>query len=169
MARLEWDAHQLQQQIANLYRLYPDLLGDDEMLKVDTLEGATNLHELATVIVVAIAKAVALAEGAANEQRDIKTRKARYEMREAFLREMLMKILQAADIKKLELPKATIGQHRGQPQIVGEPDVNALPDEFVRIKREPDRVAIREALMSGRDVPGLTLSNAPPTLVINPK
>jgi hypothetical protein len=44
-----------------------------------------------------------------------------------------------------------------------------LPDDLVRIKREADRVKIREALLAHRKLPGISLSNAPPTLAINVK
>jgi hypothetical protein len=171
MARI--DGRALQQQIANLYLDFPELRDDDEMLKLDMLEGATDLHELATVIVRAERESKALFDGTDTALgtlvEDLKARKARFKRRGQFLRAMLLKIMQAAEIKKLELPIATLSQRSSPPQIVGEPDVALLPDDLCRLTREPNRSAIREALERGDEVPGLFLSNAPPSLSIHAK
>jgi hypothetical protein len=39
----------------------------------------------------------------------------------------------------------------------------------VRTKREANRTAVREALLAGRVIPGLSLSNAAPSLMIKSK
>lgn len=38
-------------------------------------------------------------------------------------------------------------------------DEASLPDEFVRIKREPDKTKLRDALRAKREIPGAALSN----------
>ena len=45
-------------------------------------------------------------------------------------------------------------------------DAAAVPDDFVRIRREPDKTAIGAALASGADVPGATMANGMPQLRI---
>jgi hypothetical protein len=164
---LRQQAQQLQQDIANLYLQFPELKDDDEMLRVDTLEGATNLKELATVILRGIADARALLDGTKERADELKARQDRFKMRGEFLRAMLMKILQHADVRKLELPEATVSLRHGAPQIIGEPDPDKLPDEFVKVKREADRVKIRTALVNGFEIEGLSLSNGEPTLAVN--
>lgn len=164
---LEREAMQLQQEISNLYLQFPDLVGDDEMLRVDTLEGATNLKELATAILRGIADARALFDGTKERADELKARQQRFVMRGEFLRALLMKILQHANVRKLELAEATVSLRHGAPQIIGEPDPDKLPDEFVRIKREADRVKIRTALVNGLEIEGLSLSNGEPTLAVN--
>lgn len=164
---LEQQVRQLQQDIANLYLQFPELRDDDEMLRVDTLEGATNLKELATVILRGIADARALFDGTKQRADELKSRQERFKMRGEFLRAMLMKILQHADVRKLELPEATVSLKAGAPRIIGEPDPTTLPDEYCRITREPDRVKIRAALMAGARVGDLTLSNSEPNLAVH--
>jgi hypothetical protein len=45
----------------------------------------------------------------------------------------------------------------------------ALPEQFIRIKREEDKVAIKDALKRGEIVPGAELSNGGETLTIRRK
>jgi hypothetical protein len=48
-------------------------------------------------------------------------------------------------------------------------DEKALPDGFWRIKREPDKAYIKSRLVRGDDIPGASLRQAPPSLVITSK
>jgi phage host-nuclease inhibitor protein Gam len=48
-------------------------------------------------------------------------------------------------------------------------DPQAVPDQFVRIKREPDKTAIGAALASGNAVPGADMRNGAPSLTIRTK
>lgn len=164
---LEREARQLQQDIANLYLQFPELRDDDEMLRVDTLEGATNLKELATVILRGIADARALYDGTKLRAEELAARQERFKMRGEFLRAMLMKILQHADVRKLELAEATVSIKAGSAQIIGDLDPAKLPDYFVRITREADRVKIRAALLDGVVIDGVALSNGEPTLAVH--
>jgi hypothetical protein len=84
---------------------------------------------------------------------------------------MMLKIMQWADLKRIELPEVTLSQHMGQRKVLGEPDVDLLPDDFVRITitRAPDKAKIKEALLRGEFVPEYSLSNAEPVLAVHPK
>jgi hypothetical protein len=165
MAR--FDARQLQQDIANLYLQFPELKGDDEMLKVDTLEGATNLKEFLSAVLDGYGKAQEGVVGSKARLDDIKARHTRYEMRVDFLRGMMMKILSAADIRKIELPEATLSIKNGVPKVIGDPDM--VPDEFCRITRSPDKEKIKTALLNGQSIDGWTLSNGEPSLAVYPR
>jgi hypothetical protein len=131
------------------------------------LEGATSLKEMASVILRSIADARALYDGTKLRADELKSRQERFKMRGDFLRAMLLKILEHADVRKLELPEATVSLKKGTPQIVGDPDPATLPDEFCRVTREADRLKIRTALMAGEQVGELTLSNGAPSLAIH--
>lgn len=48
-------------------------------------------------------------------------------------------------------------------------DEAALPAEFVRVERTPDKTAIANALRAAQDVPGAELGNAAPQLTIRTK
>ena len=165
---LRQQAERLQQEISNLYLQFPELRGDDEMLRIDTLEGVTDLHELASLIVCAVGDARTLYDGTDLRLAELKARRDRFEMRGEFLRALLLKIMQHAEIKKLELPIATLSVRQGSQQLRGEIS-DELPDDLCRITREPNKVKIKELLVSGAAVPGFTLSNAPPSLAVHVK
>ena len=162
---LRQQAEQLQRDIAALYLEFPELVGDDEILQVDTLEGATNLHELLTAIHRATEDAKALKDGTAERLEELKSRKSRFIMRIEFLRALTMKILESARVKKIELPECTLSVRDGVRRVVGD-DASTLPDELCRITREPDKVKIKEKLLAGEAVPGFALSNAAPSLAV---
>ena len=78
---------------------------------------------------------------------------------------MMLQLLQAARLKKLELPEATLSVKLGVPRVFIS-DEAALPDEFWRVKREPDRQKIKQALSELKPVPGATLTNAEDVLAV---
>jgi hypothetical protein len=162
---LRQEAEQLQQQIANLYLQFPELQ-DDEVLRADTLEGATNLKELLAAIVNVKAEATELLDGATIRLENLTARKGRFAARIEALRTLMSKVMQTANIRKIELPEATLSIKAGQQRLIGEVDPNTLPDGLCRIKREPDRKKIREALLNGATIEGFALSNAEPSLAV---
>jgi hypothetical protein len=159
---------ELRRQLEALNRDYPEL-ADDEVLAADTFEAETDLYSALTALVAAQADTSTLMEALGGRIKTLSERLARLGRRSDGLRALMLKLLQSAELKKIELPDATLSQRFGQPQIIGEVDVEALPDDLIRIRREPNRAAIREALMGHRAVPGLHLSNAPPSLMIKVK
>jgi hypothetical protein len=158
----------IQQQISNLLLQYPEL-ADDEVLRTDTLEGSETLHDFLTGIVRQIEDSKALRDGTKGRLDELAFRKARFERRIEVLRSLAVKTLEVAGLKKYEMSEATLSMKAGQQRLLGEPDPVSLPDELCRITREPDRVKIRAALLSGETVPGVALSNAEPILTVHIK
>lgn len=154
--------------ISNLKVLYPELLEDDEAW-LATLESETNFNEVLTSVVRRIEDTKALAIGTKDRLDELKTRKDRFELRIEKLRELAFKIMQDAELNKIELPEATLSLRAGQPQLIGDTDAEALLPEFRKIHVSPDKVAIKEALKAGRTVPGFSLSNSQPSLTIRIK
>jgi hypothetical protein len=165
---LNQQTNQLRQHIELLMREYPEL-ADDEFLRADMIEGTTDINEVLTSIVRMMDDARALRDGTKDRLAELKSRKERMEMRVEFGRHLILKILDAAHLHKVELPDATLSLRHNPPQLVGDPDPNELPDELVKIKREANKAKIREWLESGRDVPGVVLGNAAPTLLMRVK
>ena len=159
---------QLRFDIQNLLLQYPEL-AEDDVLREDTLDGVTDFREALSGIVRRIDNAMMLKSALNVRIDELKQRRERFDLRIDRLRELTLSVLQSANLKKLELPEVTLSQRAGLPQIVGEPDVDQLPDDLVRIRREANRTAIREALLAHRELPGLSLSNAPPSLVVKMK
>lgn len=151
--------------IEALIRKYPDL-EDDEVFRADMLEAETTLHEVMTDLFHGIEEYKALCDGITARLEELSERKSRFSHRVEVYRELALKILQSANLKKVVLPEATFSQRNGQPQVHGELDPDKLPEDLVRIRREPNKTAIREALLAHREVPGAYLTNAEPTISI---
>lgn len=162
------DPREIRQQIENLKIAYPELMDDDEAW-ILTLESETNIDAVLTEIVARIEDTKGLVVGMKDRFDELKARKERFEHRVEYLRELLFKIMSAAEIAKRELPLATLSLRAGSQQLVGEADPATLPDTLCNISRNPNRTAIKDALKTGVTVPGYSLSNSPPSLSIRIK
>jgi hypothetical protein len=158
----------IQQEIAALLIAHPEL-EEDEILRADSIEGETSAFEFLSKIIRMIGAAQSLTSGTADYIAELQERKARMERREAGLRSLIFKVMNTADLKKVELPEATLSIRAGQQKVV---IVNEreLPTEFFRLPPpEPDKNLIKAALKSGETILGAVLSNAEPTLAIRVK
>jgi hypothetical protein len=160
---LKIEADHLRIEIEFLLAQYPDLR-DDEDLRADMLEGETQITKILTALHRYREDSKKLANGSQEQLDALIARKKRLTLRVEFLRKLMQSILFAADIRKIELPECTLSIRNNPQQVLGEADVDELPEDLIRIKREPDRQKIREALLQGRHVPGCILNNAPPSL-----
>lgn len=163
-----FDVNQLRLQIEALIAEYPDL-ADDEILRADMLDGSTDIKEVLAALFNSVDDNKTMIVAITDRLQQLSARRARFARRVEFLRGLMLQVMQSADLKKIELVEATLSQRNVPPQIVGEVNADALPDDLCTIKREPNRTKIREALMERREIIGLALSNSPPTLVVNVK
>jgi len=116
----------------------------------------------------AIDEAAGNADAVGARMTDLDARWKRHKRQHEELRALLVAMLEAMALDKWRHPEFTVSLSAGKPGVVVT-DVAALPDTFVRIKREPDKVAIGCALAEGRDVPGAMRTNAQPVLRITTK
>lgn len=154
--------------ISNLKLSHPEILQDEEAW-LSALESETDMKEILTTIVRRIEDSRAFSDGTDERLRELKARRDRFEHRIETLRELAFKVMQAAELAKIELPEATLSLRAGQQQLVGERDPLKTPDMFCKITRDIDRAKIKEHLKSGGELPGFTLSNSPPSLMIKIK
>jgi len=162
------DPRLVRQQIENLKLIHPELMEYDEAW-IATLESETSFEELLTSVVRRIEDTKALMIGTADRFEELKSRKDRFDRRLDALRNLAFKIMQAAELAKVELPEATLSLRAGTQQLIGDADPEELPDELCKISRDLNRTAIKEALKTGLTVPGFELSNSPPSLTIRIK
>ena len=162
------DPRLVRQQIENLKIAHPELLEDDEAW-IATLESETSFEDLLTSVVRRIEDTKAMIIGTKDRFEELKSRKERFEHRVDTLRNLAFKIMQAAELAKVELPEASLSLRAGTQQLVGEADPKELPDELCKISRDLNRTAIKDALKTGLTVPGFELSNSPPSLTIRIK
>ena len=156
-------------QIELLRVTHPDIWDEgDERLLADMLEAETSLYEFFASLVHGMRTTEAFIVGMSTLMDQLKARRDRYERREEALRGLALKLMQHANVRKIELPQATLSIRAGQPRVIIT-DEAALPDNCVRIKREPNKTLIRELIDQGVSVPGAEFSNSEPTLAVRVK
>jgi hypothetical protein len=164
-ARLDVDA--VRQAIADLLLANPEL-EEDDVLRADMIEAQTGAFEYLSRLVRAIGMTEALDDGLAAYITELKERRSRLEQRVHSLKTLISKVMNAADLSKAELAEATIFIRRGVKRVIITEE-EMIPRDYLRIKTEPDKTKIKEAITAGGTVPGAVLSNAEDQLVINVK
>jgi len=154
-------------QIDALRAAYPQI-ADDEDQWLLTLESETDLREFLAVAVKRMCEAEAFVEGIRDLITDIKARQLRFEQRSDAMRTLAFKVMTTAAVRKVELPQATLSIRAGQPKVIIL-DEHALPNELVRIKREPNKPKIKDYIDAGMEVPGAELSNREEQLAVRIK
>ena len=164
MTRQQLDLKYIQDEITKLLLAHPEL-DEDEILRADMVEGSTNAFAFISDVVRKIGATKALAAGTEQYIDELRQRKDRLERREYALRALIFKVMSSADIRKAELPEATVSIKQGQAKVVITNE-HEIPAEFMRIRKEPDKSRIRAALTAHEFVPGAVLSNPEPVLAI---
>lgn len=141
---------------------------DDEDLIADSIEGETDALEAVSAVLRWKAEQDAMAVALKAQEGDLQARRRRFEERGAGARLAIAAFMDQCGLTKLERPEATLSLRQGAPAVVKAPTFSAddLPDDLVRLKREPDAAAIKSALEAGREVPGAMLSNGAPILTV---
>ena len=159
----KYDIDMLKRTIELLFERYPELREDEE-LKADMLEGATDFNETMDKLLRRTQDSIYLGKACQDAERDIHDRRKRFEKRVEFGRELMKRLMEAADVRKMEFPTATLSLINTARQVVILNE-DEIPDEFMRIKKEPNKVLLKEA-MEKMDVRGATLSTGGTALVI---
>jgi len=152
-------------QVRAIMTMLGDELADDEELKLDTLEGETDLFELVRKLLDRIEQAEGDKAVLVSQIQDRNERKARAEKRIDAHRTAIMALMEAAEIDRLPLPEATCSLRKIAPKPVVV-DENLLPDELCRITRKPDMAAIKQLETI---IPGLAMDNGGTSLTIRRK
>lgn len=150
-----------------LLQCFPEL-GDDEVALRDTLEGITHAPDLIATFIRDARADEAYAESLATMLKDMGERKARFLMRADRRRLAAYRLMDACGLRKIEMPDFT-ASIRAVPPKVEIDDEAALPAELCKTIRQPDKAAIKEALMNTATVPGAHLTNGGETLMIRTK
>lgn len=99
---------------------------------------------------------------------DLDVRWKRFKRQRDELRGVAFAIMEALNIAKFKHPEFTVSVQAGRPGVVVT-DAAALPTEYVRVETSPDLTKIKAALARGDEIPGATLSNSAPTIVVRTK
>ena len=135
-----------------------DILEDDpdEAAFLDTLDGATDALDIADAIISRSMHAAAMAAAAKAQAQDNAARAKRYEAREEACRGLMLQLIDAMGVKKLERPAATISRRAGGVSCIIT-DEAAIPSQLCKTVTTPDKSAIKAQLLAGETVPGAAL------------
>lgn len=150
--------------VTTLRREFPQLADDEELL-ADTLEGETDLNTLAGKLVTMVRENDMMAEAISARIGALRERQTRSTMRMNFLRGLLHRLLTESNITSVKTVEGNVSVVNS-PEKVIIIDEAAIPDEYCRIKKEPDKTAIKKALNSGKHISGASLSNGGTTIMI---
>lgn len=161
------DLYFVRQQIEVLRVQYGELEADEETWLL-ALESETNLHELLRHIERRRQSTTCMAGALAENIAQIELRQKRFEHREKMLRAAAFKLMEAAEVQKLEMAEATYSVRNGRRKVIITDD-RMIPDILCKITREPEKKRIGEMLKEGKEVRGAELSNAETYLTISTK
>lgn len=143
-----------------------DVIGDDEEMIAVAVEGETDLVEAISGAVDRIAELETFEEALKLQIKSLSERKARFEGQRQRLRAAIMVAMGQAEMRKLELPQATISI-KATPVTAEITDEAAIPSKFW-VAQDPtlDKKAVLAALKAKEAVPGAALSNGGETISI---
>jgi hypothetical protein len=144
---------------------------DDEDLLADTIEGETNAMEALSTLLRWIALRGAHQEALRAAEADFAARRTRMAESVQSARSAISRFMDETGLTKIERPEATLSMRDGAPGVVYAADFDAerLGEDFFRLKVEPDKAAIKAALVAGQELAGAALSNSPRVLTIRTK
>ena len=145
--------------------------GDDEDLILDTLEGESDAMEAVSRLLRWMNERQATAQSLKTLEADYAARRKRFEEAVKSARGALARFMDETGLSKIERPEATLSMRQGSPSVIYPADLDpeTLPEKFRRWTCEADKAAIKDAMLAGEEVPGLTLSNGGTSLAVRVK
>ena len=138
---------------------------DDTDLLEDMMEAETDLHALCSWAFKKMETEDGYVESLNEQISNRQTRRTRAKKRKDAMRELVLHLLNAADLDKLEIPEATFSRRKVAPKRVVV-DKDALPHEYVTYTIKPNMAAIKEA----ETLPdGVTMDNGGQSLTVRTK
>lgn len=129
---------------------------------------APEFSDMLTALCRAADEAASARDTVTERIRVLQGRRDRHDAHHEEYRALIFAALDAAGQRAWKSPEYTVSITPGRAGVVIT-DPAAIPDDFVRVKREPDKTAIGAALASGATVPGAEQRNGLPTLTIRTK
>jgi hypothetical protein len=142
-----------------------DLDGDETALAALLGNEEGDVESLLGRLLRAARHAKAQAETLKAMADDMATRRARYDARAAAMRATALTIMQTMDWAKREFPDITASIRAPQTS-VKITDESAVPDEYVKVMRTPDKTALMADLKEGVVIPGAELVEGFPSISV---
>jgi len=157
-------AEDVTREINALLLEYPQLADDEELFR-DTLEGNTRFNEIMDRLLGEMRDNETLAEATSARIAKIRERQTRLTHRAQFYRSLMHRLLTVTGIQSVALAEAKVSIMK-LPDKVIITDESAVPDAFMKITKEPNKTAIKNAIKTGTYVPGAVLSNGSTTISV---
>ena len=94
-------------------------------------------------------------EKIANEIKRLQDKKRKLEANSQRLKALMLQAIKSSGQSKIKTPTFTFGTRVSESIEID--DIEALPDEFLRVKKEADKKLIKEAITSGKLISGAHL------------
>ena len=143
---------------------YPQLADDEELFR-DTLEGNTRFNEIMDRLLGEMRDNETLAEATSARIAKIRERQTRLTHRAQFYRSLMHRLLTVTGIQSVALAEAKVSIMKSPDKVIIT-DESAVPDAFMKITKEPNKTAIKNAIKTGTYVPGAALSNGGTTISV---
>ncbi len=143
---------------------YPELADDAEAL-ADTLDGLTSAHDVIARLIRHSLEDMASSGALRDLEKQYSDRRERLVRRAMARKEAAFKLMSAIGERSIKRPEFSLSIAPGRAKVIVT-DRTLLPEDYFRIKREPNLEAIREAIDGGEVVPGATLSNREENLTV---
>lgn len=138
---------------------------DDTDLLADMMEAETDLHALCGWAFRKMETEDGVVESLNEQISNRQTRRTRAKKRKDAMRELVLHLLNAADLDKVEIPEATFSRRKVAPKRVVV-DKDMLPHEYVTFTIKPNMSAIKDA----ETMPdGVTMDNGGQSLTVRTK
>lgn len=149
--------------VAQLRQQFP---GETEESLADTIEGATTLDAAILATIRAAIEREAQAEAVKGMIEVLTSRQRRLAEGAQAMRTAALNAMLESGLTKLAAPDISLSVGTAKPKVVIT-DESLIPPDYTRVKVEPNKVAIGEALKAGNDVPGAMLGNAGSFLTVH--
>lgn len=165
-------AHKLKEQAGAASVLVANLravLGEDEELILDTIEGETDLLEVIDKALARLAEIKTMVAAIKLNIDELSSRRDRFVQQDEMIRAALTHAMGMANLRKAERPLGTISLRATPPKLI-ETEAADIPSQYWTPQPPKlDRKAVLEALKAGEAVPGAELSNGGETISIRVK
>jgi Siphovirus Gp157 len=151
--------------VARIREMFPD---EEDAALADTIEGASDLKEALIFALRQAREAEAFARVIEGMKDDLDERRRRYEARADKLRAAALQAAVECGETKIVAPDFTATVSPGRRKLVIT-DEAQVPDTFCRVKREPNKAAIMDAIEAGMTPEWATLSNRQPFWTVRTK
>ena len=141
---------------------------DEAAMLASLRDAGADVETLLVRVLRAMTEARANWQAVSDRMEDLALRQKRYALQAEEHRRTAFAMLDALGMDKFRSAEFTVTISAGNPGVVVT-DADALPAEFVRVTRSPDKAAIARAMADGVVVNGAEMQNGMPTMTVRTK